>query len=122
MASLGERISAKDLRVIDREVEEEDDLKKYLHFQEMKLVNLVTTMMKNPDKRIGKEIEFMILYLKINFDMFRDVDKQDIKLMSRRLALMTLKPGEILIHEGDQMENLYFVIEGCAFGFQNWDP
>ena len=42
-------------------------------------------MMKNPDKRIAKEIEYMILFLRCNFKVFEDVEKSDLKVIMDRI-------------------------------------
>ena len=35
--------------------------------------------------------------------------------------MVTYKPGDFIIKEGEIVENLFFIVEGAAYGYKNWD-
>ena len=42
----------------------EEDKGMYDRYNDMKLVNVKASMMKNPDNRSAKEVEYIVLYLR----------------------------------------------------------
>lgn len=72
---------------MEKNLEIEADKLSYDNYNRMKLVNIVQTLQKNAEKRSIKEKEYLILYMRLNFDIFRDVDKKDLGVISKRLSL-----------------------------------
>jgi len=50
--------------VLDKQIELEEDKQVYDRYNQMKLVNVKATMMKNPDDRSRKEVDYIVLYLR----------------------------------------------------------
>jgi hypothetical protein len=59
----------------------------------MKLVNIKSTMFKTPDERSKKEVEYICLYLRHHFDIFLDIEKDDVKAIMKRLEPEVYNPG-----------------------------
>ena len=49
--------------------------------------------MKAPDDRSAKEVEYICLWLRQNFDVFVDVEKQDVSVLMKRLSINNFLPG-----------------------------
>ena len=96
--------------VMEKTLELEADRVTYNKYNEMKLVNPVQCFQKNPDKRSTKEKEYLVLYLRENFDLFRDVDKKDVKVIARRLNIREYQKGELIIRKGKDSETLYMLL------------
>ena len=50
--------------VLDKQIELMEDKQVYDRYNQMKLVNVKATMMKNPDDRSRKEVDYIVLYLR----------------------------------------------------------
>ena len=62
------------------ETEEERDRKTFDDYLKKGLVNIKNLVLKNPLHRTVKENEFLILYLKHQFEVFYDIDKAAIEM------------------------------------------
>ena len=60
--------------------EEERDKKLYDDYLAKGLVNIKNLVLKNPAQRTNKENEFLILYMRHQFECFHDVDKASIEM------------------------------------------
>ena len=64
-AQLGDLLLEYDQReVVDRQTEEEKDKNLFDSYITKGLVNIKNLVLKNPEQRSAKEVEFLILYLK----------------------------------------------------------
>jgi hypothetical protein len=50
-------------------------------------------MFKTPDERSKKEVEYICLYLRHHFDIFLDIEKDDVKAIMKRLEPEVYNPG-----------------------------
>jgi ribosomal protein S18 acetylase RimI-like enzyme len=91
--SLDERMGEDKDPIFDRQLEIEDDKITYARFNDMKLVNIKATMMKGPDDRSEKEVEYICLWLRQNFEVFLDIEKQDVIVLMKRLSINNFLPG-----------------------------
>ena len=57
-------------------------------------------MLKDPEKRTAKETEFLILYLKHQYEVFHEIDKDAIKMFVTRLGVDIFKPGDVVCTAG----------------------
>jgi len=61
------------------------------------------------------------LYLRQNFEIFRDVDKKDVKVIARRLSIKEYQKGELIVRKGKDSETLYMLVEGAIDAYVQWD-
>ena len=64
-----------EIEVIDKATEEEKDLLLFDDYLKKGLVNIKNLVLKNPLHRTEKENEFLILYLKHQYEVFHEIDK-----------------------------------------------
>ena len=77
------------------------------------------TMNKNTEKRTSKEIEYIVLYLREHFEIFKDLSKKDVQFLMKRLQVKNLNPGEILAHQDHIQANLLMLIDGTLEAFND---
>lgn len=61
------------------------------------------------------------MYLRQNFEIFRDVDKKDVKVIARRLSIKEYQKGELIVRKGKDSETLYMLVEGAIDAYVQWD-
>jgi len=59
-------------------------------------------VLKNPEQRTAKEVEFLILYLKFKFPVFMSIDRRTLEYFVRRLGFALYKPGEVVAKRGEK--------------------
>ena len=64
------------------------------------LVNVKNLVLKNPEQRTAKEVEFLILYMKHKFQIFYEIDRRTLEFFVRRLSFALYKPGETVVEKG----------------------
>lgn len=64
------------------------------------LVNIKNLVLKNPLHRTDKENEFLILYMKHQFECFHDIEKTCIEMFVQRLSFNVYKQGDIVSKTG----------------------
>ena len=89
-----------ELEVIDAATEEERDRRLFDDYLKKGLVNIKNLVLKNPLHRTDKENEFLILYLKHQFDVFADIDKACIEMFVQRLSFDVYKQDDIVARAG----------------------
>jgi hypothetical protein len=60
------------------------------------MVNIKNLVLKNPEQRTPKEVEFLIFYLKFTFPIFLDVERRALEFFVRRLSFALYKPGDVI--------------------------
>jgi len=103
-------------------LEQEDDKIAYDRFNEMKLVNIKATMMKAPDDRSAKEVEYICLWLRQNFEVFLDIEKQDVGVLMKRLSINNYLPGQRIAMKGKPCDMMTLLVDGKIDGYANYDP
>lgn len=75
-------------------------------------MNIKNLVLKNPMHRTNKENEFLILYMKHQFEVFYDIDKPCIEMFVQRLSFDVYKPGDIVGKAGTPCSKLTMFIDG----------
>ena len=75
-------------------------------------MNIKNLVLKNPLHRTKKENEFLILYLKHQYDIFYDIDKPAIEMFVQRLSFDVFKPGDVIAKVGTPCNKLIMFIDG----------
>ena len=76
------------------------------------MVNIKNLVLKNPLHRTEKENEFLILYLKHQFEVFYDIEKPSIEMFVQRLSFDVYKPGDVVAKAGTPCNKLIMFIDG----------
>lgn len=76
------------------------------------MVNVKNLVLKNPEQRTAKEVEFLILYLKFKFPVFLNIDRRTLEFFVRRLAFALYKPTENVAKRGDKCTGMIMIIDG----------
>ena len=74
------------------------------------LVNVKNLVLKNPEQRSVKEVEFLILYLKFKFPVFFEIDRRTLEYFVKRLSFALYKPGELLAIKGEVCNSMLMII------------
>ena len=98
--------------VIDRATEEEKDQALFDSYITKGLVNIKNLVLKNPEQRSSKEVEFLILYLKHQFSVFYEIEKGALEMFVARLSFALYKQGEVVARTGQPCTNLIMFIDG----------
>lgn len=69
-------------------------------------------MLKNPLQRTQKENEFLILYLKHQFEVFHDIEKVAIEMFVQRLSFNVYKQGDVVAKAGAVCQQIIMFIDG----------
>ena len=69
-------------------------------------------ILKNPDKRSKREIEFLVLYLKYQFPVFEEIEKPALQMFVQRLGFALHKPGDMIAKKGDRVKGMTMIIDG----------
>jgi signal-transduction protein with cAMP-binding, CBS, and nucleotidyltransferase domain len=88
----------------------------------MKLVNVKSTMLKTPDQRSKKEIEYICLYLRHHFEIFADIEKEDLKNIMKRLEPEIYPPGQMFGRADKKCLHMTLIIEGAVDAVDKYDP
>ena len=100
-AQLGDLlIDPSEKEVIDRATEEEKDQMLFDSYITKGLVNIKNLVLKNPEQRSPKEVEFLILYLKHQFPVFHEIEKGALEMFVQRLSFALYKQGEVVAKTG----------------------
>ena len=75
-------------------------------------MNIKNLVLKNPLHRTEKENEFLILYLKHQFEVFYDIDKAAIEMFVQRLSFDVYKPGDVVCKVGQPCAKFIMFIDG----------
>ena len=98
---LGDIDKAEDeVQPVDKLTEEEKDQILYDDYLKKGLVNIKNLVLKNPVHRTEKENEFLILYLKHQYEIFYDIEKSAVEMFIQRLSFDVYKPGETVAKTG----------------------
>lgn len=92
--------SADEIQHVERLTEDERDQILYADYNKKGLVNIKNLVLKNPIHRTDKENEFLILYLKHQYEIFADIEKAAIEMFVQRLSFDVFKPGDIVAKVG----------------------
>lgn len=106
----------------DKDLERQEDLLAFERFNEMKLVNIKSTMLKTPEQRSKKEIEYICLYLRQHFEIFADIEKEDLKNIMKRLEPEIYPPGQMFARADKKCLNMTLIIEGVVDAVDKYDP
>ena len=68
--------------------------------------------MKDIKKNENSKIKETILHVLVNFSFFRGLDKDELKIISKKINMIKLEKGEILFKEGDKGDCVYFIVDG----------
>ena len=98
--------------VIDRATEEEKDQTLFDSYITKGLVNIKNLVLKNPEQRSAKEVEFLILYLKHQYSVFYEIEKGALEMFVARLSFALYKQGEVVAKTGQPCTNLIMFIDG----------
>ena len=110
---LGDLVKEKDqIEELDTATEEERDRILYEDYLKKGLVNIKNLVLKNPALRTPKESEFLILYMKHQFEVFYEIDKDCIEMFVQRLSFDVYKPGDVVAQEGQVCAKLIMFIDG----------
>lgn len=101
-----------EIQVIDKATEEERDKKTFDDYLKKGLINIRNLVLKNPLHRTPKENEFLILYLKHQYEVFYDIDKASIEMFVQRLSFDVYKPGEVVRKAGQLCQQIIMFIDG----------
>lgn len=96
----------------DRWTQDEKDKKLYDMYLQKSLVNIKNVVLKNAEQRTVKEVEFLILYMKHKFPIFYEIDRRTLEYFVRRLSFSLYKPGESLVHKGEDCTGMIIFIDG----------
>ena len=92
--------------------DEERDRQLFDDYLKKGLVNIKNLVLKNPQHRTDKENEFLILYMRHQFECFYDIDKSCIEMFVQRLSFDVYKPGDIVGRTGQPCAKLVMFIDG----------
>ena len=92
--------------------EEELDRRLFDDYLKKGLVNIKNLVLKNPLHRTEKENEFLILYMKHQFECFFDVEKSAIEMFVQRLSFDVFKAGDVVGKTGQPCNQLVMIIDG----------
>ena len=96
----------------DRTTEEQKDRQKYNEYLRKELVNIKNLVLKNPLQRTKQENEFLILFLKHEFEVFQDIEKPCLEMFIQRLSFNVFKPGETVAKAGQPCTSMIMFIDG----------
>ena len=96
----------------DRESQNEKYQKLFDMYNTKGLVNVKNLVLKNPEQRSVKEVEFLILYLKFKFPVFFEIDRRTLEYFVKRLSFALYKPGELLAIKGEVCKSMVMIIDG----------
>jgi signal-transduction protein with cAMP-binding, CBS, and nucleotidyltransferase domain len=63
-----------------------------------------------------KEVEFLILYLKFKFPIFKEFNRRTLDYFVRRLAFAMFKPDEMIARKGERCDSALLIIDGEVEG------
>ena len=110
---LGDINRAEDqIEPIDKLTEEEKDQLIYDDYLKKGLVNIKNLVLKNPVHRTDKENEFLILYLKHQYEIFFDIEKAAVEMFVQRLSFDVYKPGDVVAKTNQACQKLIMFIDG----------
>lgn len=110
---LGDLVKEKeDIEHIETATEEERDRQLYDDYLKKGLVNIKNLVLKNPLHRTEKENEFLILYMKHQFEIFHDKEKPSIEMFVQRLSFDVYKPGDVVAKAGTPCNKFIMFIDG----------
>jgi len=100
--------------IVDEGTEEERDKKLFEKISAKGLVSIEALVMKNPEVRSQKDIEYLILYMKHKFPVFASVSKPAIKMFIRRLTVAMYKTGDVISKRGEECKRMMMVMAGSV--------
>lgn len=53
-----------------------------------------------------------------NIQFFKEMNTKDLEILSKRMRLININEGDLIISEGDESKSMYFIIEGTVAVFR----
>lgn len=64
------------------------------------------------------KLQVLTPYMLAKIPFFKEMDTKDLEILSKRMRILNINEGDLIISEGDESKTMYFIIEGTVTVFR----
>lgn len=64
------------------------------------------------------KLQVLTPYMLSKIQFFKEMDTKDLEILSKRMRILNINEGDLIISEGDESKAMYFIIEGTVTVFR----
>lgn len=64
------------------------------------------------------KLQVLTPYMLAKIPFFKEMDTNDLEILSKRMRVLNINKGDLIISEGDESKTMYFIIEGTVEVFR----
>lgn len=64
------------------------------------------------------KLRFLTPYMLAKIPFFKEMDTKDLEILSKKMQVLNINEGDLIISEGEESKTMYFIIEGTVSVFR----